>query len=90
MKIKKPTYYLTEHERHLMMPYDYMLEIGIEAVLDILLDHGFTTVIQLTRLDDVEQNIVEFVQDLNIDEGDQGGGVKFMSFANASGKEDYH
>jgi len=71
------------------MPYDHMIEIGPMEYLDILLDYGFTTKLELTRFEDEEQNIVEFVQDLELKEIEDGI-VKFKPITefNPSG-EDY-
>lgn len=91
-KVLKPIFYLTKYERHLLMPYDEMVKIGVDATLDILLDHGFTTKMELTRVDDDVQNMVEFVQDLVIKEIDEYGKINFKHISDfePSGEDTYH
>ena len=67
MEIKKPRFFVTTSERHLLMSMDYMYSLSPDAVLDLLLDFGFKTCLELVRFDDEEANIVEFVQDLEED-----------------------
>ena len=91
-KVKKTIFYCCKYERHLLMPYDYMIELGVENTLDLLLDHGFTTKMELVRLDDEEKNIVEFVQDLHLNEDNENGGIKFKSYTDLTitGSDLYH
>jgi hypothetical protein len=73
------------------MPYDYMISLGVEKTLDLLLDHGFTTKMELVRLDDEEKNLVEFVQDLHLNDSNETG-IKFKSYSDLTitGEDIYH
>lgn len=93
-KITKPRFFVTKYERHLIMSHEYMVNLGVEKILDILLDYGFTTKLELTRFDDDEQNIVEFVQDLDIGQErlENDDSIKFKSIYDVEpgGEDNYH
>lgn len=91
-KTKNTLFYVTKYERHLIINYEHMINIGVDATLDLLLDHGFTTKMELTRFDDSVQNIVEFVQDLYIKENDGKSGIKFKYITDIEpgGDANYH
>ena len=46
------------------MPLDYAQSQTSEQILDILLDFGFTTCLDLVQFEDEETNLIEFVQEL--------------------------
>lgn len=91
-RLKKPKLFFSKFDRHLLMNYDEMIKIGADETLDILLDHGFSTNYELTRLDNVEQNLVEFVQILDLQNEVSSNEFKFKQYKDIepSGEDEYH
>jgi hypothetical protein len=69
-RFEQPYFFTSKYERHLLLSKNFVENKSLEEIFDILLDFGFKTRLDLSRFDH-DQNLVEFVQDLNIDNDDE-------------------
>jgi len=67
MECSKPKFFISKYDRHILLPKAYVENNSDEEIFDLLLDFGFRTKLELFRFTDDDQNLVEFVQDLNIE-----------------------
>jgi len=67
-RFDSPRFFTSTNERHIIVSKKFVELMTPEEIFDILLDYGFVTRLELCRFDYDDRNLVEFVQDLNIED----------------------
>ena len=70
MSVEKPRFFATNTHRHLVLSYDYFLQFE-DYMTYFLGVCGFRDDKTVTRIDDEDQNLVEFVQTLDVKDSDE-------------------
>lgn len=70
-KDDRPRYFVSDQYRHLLMSVDYFHE-NTQQIEMLLETHGFNPDHTVTRIDDLESDMVEFVQFLDTEEHARG------------------